>query len=406
MSNRCKPVGLVAGLFLSLHVIPAVLPGDTAVFPAGTVLDRFSGAVIRTSDLTGFKPVSPGMVGHAISVGGQSMIIAPCMSFKMGKGPEEVPDHMYPNPEGEYIVAILKVTDQVRLKRWGAMEPQAAIRQAAVAGIEDDRFLLERLPLEQSGSVRIAIISTLHERISLRQVALTAFRAVDRDHACRRFDPSDQDILAARESLADQVRSLADETDCRTLLQTALKAEFDVLRCAAARRLTNTVSLESLARETRDREVQRIVLARLDDKPALDRIANAPVAESAMRLACAQKIWATTWDAIFASATARHATAQNLGDAIAAVLLHLAVPPEVKSAAQQACLNLIRLGDETRIPEMVDLLESYGDKALAEDYLNCGQPDLIESGHLWGAKRGYDVGLGDGSDRAQWGGQR
>ena len=36
---------------------------------------------------------------------------------------------------------------------------------------------------------------------------------------------------------------------------------------------------------------------------------------------------------------------------------------------------LIRRDGESRIPEMVDLLEGYGDKTLTKDYLNCGQPE-------------------------------
>jgi hypothetical protein len=73
---------------------------------------------------------------------------------------------------------------------------------------------------------------------------------------------------------------------------------------------------------------------------------------------------------------------------------------------QQACLNLIRRGDESRIPEMVDLLEGYGDKTLTEDYLNCGQPDLDASARRWANKRGYNIGIGSGSHRATWGSGR
>jgi len=67
-------------------------------------------------------------------------------------------------------------------------------------------------------------------------------------------------------------------------------------------------------------------------------------------------------------------------------------------------LNLIRRGDESRIAEMVDLLEGYGDKTLAEDYLNCGQPDLDVAGREWARRRRYAVG--SGSHRATWGSQR
>ncbi|WP_172670763.1 hypothetical protein [Labrenzia sp. DG1229] len=66
-------------------------------------------------------------------------------------------------------------------------------------------------------------------------------------------------------------------------------------------------------------------------------------------------------------------------------------------------MNLIRNGDEARIPEMSDLLESYGDKQLAEDYLNSGQPDLDNVADLWAKKRGFDVTSGYGSARARWG---
>lgn len=70
---------------------------------------------------------------------------------------------------------------------------------------------------------------------------------------------------------------------------------------------------------------------------------------------------------------------------------------------RQACLTLIRRGDESRIPEMIDLLNLYGNKRLCEDYLNCGQPDLDWAGRRWARARGYHVGTGHGSARATWG---
>jgi len=60
-------------------------------------------------------------------------------------------------------------------------------------------------------------------------------------------------------------------------------------------------------------------------------------------------------------------------------------------------------GNESRIPEMVDLLESYGDTTLAENYLTCGQPDLNAAARRWADRRGYKVGTGAGSHRATWG---
>jgi hypothetical protein len=94
-----------------------------------------------------------------------------------------------------------------------------------------------------------------------------------------------------------------------------------------------------------------------------------------------------------------------LGDALAAVSLFQEQPDAV-NGVQLASLNLIRRGGESRIPEMVDLPESYGDKTLAEDYLNCGQPDLDSAGWKWANKRGYSSSTGAGSHRATWGSGR
>jgi hypothetical protein len=46
-----------------------------------------------------------------------------------------------------------------------------------------------------------------------------------------------------------------------------------------------------------------------------------------------------------------------LGDALAAVSLFPEVQHSAVSAVQRACLTMIGRGDESRIPEMVELLE-------------------------------------------------
>jgi len=82
------------------------------------------------------------------------------------------------------------------------------------------------------------------------------------------------------------------------------------------------------------------------------------------------------------------------------------VQDEARTSVQRASLSLIRRGDESRIPELVDLLEGYGDKTLAEDYLDCGQPDLSAASQDWARKRGYSTRSGSGSNRANWGSGR
>ena len=66
--------------------------------------------------------------------------------------------------------------------------------------------------------------------------------------------------------------------------------------------------------------------------------------------------------------------------------------------------SYIRCGDSARIPELRDLLLRFGDKALAEDYLNCGQSQLHDAAAEWGNRNGYNTG--NGSHRARWGEER
>ncbi len=310
------------------------------------------------------------------------------------------------------IAAIGKVTDQALLCQWAEQDPQAAIRQAAMRQVADDRFLVLRLPSEPSAAVRKSMIQTLHGKDALREVGSSAYHRDDRAEALKqlndRFPDATADVAAvaaAHQALAKQVQALATESDGNKLLGLALGGEFDVLRTDAARRLSDPVVLGQVALRASDREVLKIVLEKLDDKALLNQI-SAEADDRAMRLAAAQKAGAQSWSEIFDAATDRGATEGMLGDALAAVSLFPTVQADAIDGVQQACLNLIRRGDESRIPEMVDLLENYGDKTLSEDYMNCGQPDLDSAGRSWLTSRGYTISVGDGSNRARWGSGR
>jgi hypothetical protein len=302
--------------------------------------------------------------------------------------------------------AIGKLTDQVPLRELARKDPQAAIRQASVTRITDDSFLVPQLATETSAAVRAAIIKALRDRNSLREVALTAYYREDRLQALERlkrdFRDRVSDVVRAHKALEDRAKALTTETDGGKLLALAMKGEFDIVRAAAAHRLSAPEALEQAALHSRDRGVLTIVLAKLEDKDVLNRIA-ATAEEQAMRLAAAHKAGDRSWQQVFTAATATYPNESMLGDAVAAVSLFSGVQAEAVDAVQEACLSLIRRGDESRIPELADLLTGYGTKALAEDYLNCGQPDLDAAARQWGSRHGYSVSTGSGSRRATWG---
>ncbi len=231
----------------------------------------------------------------------------------------------------------------------------------------------------------------------------------DRQHALNRLRGLSQNLASevekAHRALVDRVKALSAETDNRRLLEVALEGEFDVLRVGAAERLTDQAALERAAVQASDREVLKTLLAKLEDKAVLNRIA-ATANDRAMRLAAAHKAGARSWREVFDAASARGADAHMLADALAAASLFPGKQADAVTDVQHACISLIRLGDESRIPEMVDLLEAYGDKALAEDYLNCGQPDLDETARTWAHLRGLYIETGSGSNRARWGSGR
>lgn len=307
------------------------------------------------------------------------------------------------------IAAIGRITDQRLLSSWAQGSPQAAIRQAAIARIADDDFLLKRLAVEPSSSVRGSIVRTLHGKDGLRQVALTAYHAEDRKEALTRlqatFPDAVSEVTLAQRALEHQLAVIGQENDQAKLLKMALAGEFDVIQVAAAQRLDDTPTLEQVLISSTNRVILRIVLSKVQDKGALDRVA-AGAADPAVRLAAPVAGGTRSWRQVFDAATARGASVKKVGDALAAVSLFSSVQGQAKEAVQQACLNMIRLGDESRIPEMAELLEGYGDKTLAEDYLNCGQPDLDTASRDWASRRGYSVGTGVGSHRARWGSGR
>ena len=304
------------------------------------------------------------------------------------------------------VAAIARLDDTPKLREWAQTAPEAAIRQAAVKRIGGDAFLLARFSGKSSAAVRGAIIETLHEKQALRATARAAYHEPDRLAALKRLrnemaDPA-PDIVTAHKELAAQAGALGTETDAGRLADLALNASFDVLRLAATGKLSELAGLERVALASTSREVLRVALEKIADKETLNRLA-ASAADPALRLAAAQKAGAMSWQRIFADASVRGGTAQALGDALAAVALFPERQEDVEESVQQAALNLIRRGDESRIPEIADLLEPYGDKTLAEDYVNCGQPDLSNAAYLWAGSRGYSAFRGNGSSRASWG---
>lgn len=77
---------------------------------------------------------------------------------------------------------------------------------------------------------------------------------------------------------------------------------------------------------------------------------------------------------------------------------------EQASHRPQVLILAIKLGITGSEQKLSDLLMVYGDKSMAEDYLNSGSHLLEEAGRKWADEKGYNIGSGRGSHRGSWGG--
>jgi hypothetical protein len=64
----------------------------------------------------------------------------------------------------------------------------------------------------------------------------------------------------------------------------------------------------------------------------------------------------------------------------------------------------VKLGTAGSQEALIQALDDYGDKIMAEDYLNCGSAELSEAAERWAKNHGYYVASnGGGSHRGRWG---
>jgi hypothetical protein len=71
--------------------------------------------------------------------------------------------------------------------------------------------------------------------------------------------------------------------------------------------------------------------------------------------------------------------------------------------ALSALYAAIAIGRADFIPEATAALVNGGSRAMAEAFLNCGQPDLKQAGESWAKARGYTILAGPGDPPVSWG---
>ena len=237
---------------------------------------------------------------------------------------------------------------------------------------------------------------------------------------------SDQNLIArvARESMIWENRKLAflKLTDQNLLFKIALEDPYPSVRNFAISKITDQKLIARIIMESKDMETRKYALARLVDQEELIRVTqecddwglrrtafnslndaslSAIVKDGkdpAIILAAKIRLGQSSWNDAFYNNRSGNA----LGDVIGAAAVVDNPKPTARDVVS-ACHTYIRQGDASRIPELRYLLLNFGDKELAEDYLNCGNEQLADAAAEWGNAHGYRIGTGYGSHRVQWG---
>lgn len=214
---------------------------------------------------------------------------------------------------------------------------------------------------------------------------------------------SDQSTLAkvALEDTSWYVRKAAVErlTDQSVLAKVALEDSVYNMRGAAVRRLTDQSALAKVALEDTSWYVRRAAINKLD-KESLAALAK-ETRDPAVALVAKVILGISHWGQVL-----QEGYEENwLGDVLGAMAL-VDRPQPAPETIVVACHGYIRQGNESHIPELVELLFRYGDKRLAEDFLNCGKSELGAAAKKWAKERGYAIHIGEGYGRVRWGSER
>lgn len=157
--------------------------------------------------------------------------------------------------------------------------------------------------------------------------------------------------------------------------------------------LKDQKELISIAENNDNLELRKAAFRKLDDSSL--ELLSKKSGNQVLGLSAQIRSGRVSWSQAF------HGSLKNVIGAAAMV----DYPEPDKDDVLTACHEFIRKGDESRINELIYLLNEYGDVSLAEDYMNCGQGTLETAGCEWGQRHGYQctTGYGSGSNRVRWG---
>ena len=305
--------------------------------------------------------------------------------------------------------AVEKLTDQALLTQVALETPHASTAILAVKKIADQTTLV-RVALERRfWNVQYAVVERLTDQALLAQIVLKSHHPEVATSALKKI--TDQALLAeiAIEDFSiDCQRYCVEKLSDQTLLAKVAIEEgvtgisiggkpVDVSGKLALEKVADQALLRKIVLEAKDWDIRRDAFSRLDDASlaVLASDTTDPVIQLVIRIVNGE----TYWRPEFLDALQRN---RGLGNVLRAAALVDDPVPSI-GTVEYVCCEYIRRGDISVVPELTEALMRFGNKTMAEVYLNCGQPNLAAAGRRWARKHGYSVDEGYGSVHIHWG---
>jgi uncharacterized protein YihD (DUF1040 family) len=294
--------------------------------------------------------------------------------------------------------AVNKITDQNILFKVVMDDSNPYVQLAALSKLSDQDMLYNVALKAEDKAVKQAAFNKITDQNLINRLAIESGDAEISLNAVRKV--TDQDVLhkiVLQNPPNKIMAAVLEKCEPETLSKIMKESIGQTLKLRIVNLLNDQKQLINIVIDNDDWTVRQAAFGKLNEG-SLDVITR-EAKDPASVLAANIRLGRTNWKEAF---SVESSTAGKLGDVIGAAAL-VDDPQPTPYDVVAACHNFIGLGDASRIPELINLLNRFGDVSLAEDYINCGHDQLYEAGARWGSSHGYSISTGNGSHRVQWG---
>lgn len=262
--------------------------------------------------------------------------------------------------------ALRKISNPAALGKVACEAKESDVRWAAINRVTDSGVLMKAARQNNGwdGYLNAAAVERLSDQAALAQLARDATNWPGlwtvRNHATSKLNNQEALASVACEEHEPQI--------CRT----------------AVRGLTNQDLLVKVLLHGGDFwAVRKHAFNKLDSVHLTSLVTQAK--DPAQIIAAKIKLGELNWNQVFSPESLN---TNGLGNIVGVAALVNRPKPDT-NAVLAICHRLATQDPSTRWPELVDLLNRFGDRALAEDYVNSGEHELIFFGAKWADNHDY-----------------